>query len=150
MNRTISAGLRTTFLVHAIVALVFGAALWLIPGRFFNAGGLGPRELHHRWDRNNCPGNIVCRWSHHPVAGRGAFSVGIFKLPKLANPRVGQSGPGRSAGGRFLYLECHRGPGSSYIPARRTAASFWLGYFGVFGSFWNSLGFGVTAPRVRP
>lgn len=34
MDRTISAGLRNTFLVHAIVALVFGAALWLVPGRF--------------------------------------------------------------------------------------------------------------------
>ncbi len=28
-----------TFLVHAIVALVFGAALWLVPGRFLTLVG---------------------------------------------------------------------------------------------------------------
>ncbi len=39
MDRTISAGLRNTFLVHAIVALVFGAALWLVPGRFLTLVG---------------------------------------------------------------------------------------------------------------
>jgi hypothetical protein len=39
MDRTISAGLRTTFLVHAIVAVVFGAALWLVPGRFLTLVG---------------------------------------------------------------------------------------------------------------
>ena len=39
MDKTISGGLRSTFLVHAIVALVFGAALWLIPGRFLTLVG---------------------------------------------------------------------------------------------------------------
>jgi tetrahydromethanopterin S-methyltransferase subunit D len=39
MDRNISAGLRTTFLVHTVITLVFGAALWLVPGRFLTLVG---------------------------------------------------------------------------------------------------------------
>jgi hypothetical protein len=33
MDRTISSNLRTIFMVHMIIALILGAALWLVPGR---------------------------------------------------------------------------------------------------------------------
>lgn len=33
MDKTITSGLRTTFLVHAIVAVVLGVPLFLVPGR---------------------------------------------------------------------------------------------------------------------
>lgn len=33
MNQSISRGLHITFLVHAIIAVVIGAVLWLVPGQ---------------------------------------------------------------------------------------------------------------------
>ena len=42
MQGPISKGLRTTFLVHMIVAAVLGAALWLVPGRSLTLLGWVP------------------------------------------------------------------------------------------------------------
>ena len=39
MNKPISTGLRTTFLVHFIVGLIFGLLLLLIPGTFLGMFG---------------------------------------------------------------------------------------------------------------
>jgi hypothetical protein len=42
MNDTISKGLKTTFLVHMIVAAVLGLALWIVPGRVLSLVGWIP------------------------------------------------------------------------------------------------------------
>jgi hypothetical protein len=42
MDKPISNGLRTLFLIHAIVGLVFGVPLWFVPGRFLTLVGWVP------------------------------------------------------------------------------------------------------------
>jgi hypothetical protein len=43
MEKPISSGLKTLFLVHAIISLLFGLSLWLVPGRFLTLVGWVPQ-----------------------------------------------------------------------------------------------------------
>jgi hypothetical protein len=43
MEKPISSGLKTLFLVHAIVSLLFGLVFWLVPGRFLTLVGWIPQ-----------------------------------------------------------------------------------------------------------
>lgn len=45
MEKTISNSLRTIFLVHMVISLILGAALWLIPGRTLSFLGWVPETL---------------------------------------------------------------------------------------------------------
>lgn len=45
MDKPISSGLKTLFLVHAIIALLFGLAFWLVPGRFLTLIGWVPQSV---------------------------------------------------------------------------------------------------------
>lgn len=45
MEKTISNSLRTIFLVHMIISLVLGAALWLVPGRTLTFLGWIPETV---------------------------------------------------------------------------------------------------------
>ena len=42
MEKPISSGLKTLFLIHAIISLFFGLAFWLVPGRFLTLVGWVP------------------------------------------------------------------------------------------------------------
>jgi hypothetical protein len=56
MEAPISSSLRTTFLVHMIVALVFGAGLWLIPGRTITLLGWVPEQVQLPQSELSVPG----------------------------------------------------------------------------------------------
>jgi hypothetical protein len=45
MDTPVSNSLRTTFLIHMIVGLVLGAALWLVPGRTMTLLGWVPAQV---------------------------------------------------------------------------------------------------------
>jgi hypothetical protein len=45
MNKSISRGLHITFLIHAVVAVVFGVLLLLIPGRSLTLIGWVPETI---------------------------------------------------------------------------------------------------------
>jgi hypothetical protein len=45
MERSISNSLRTIFLVHMVISLILGAALWLIPGRTLELLGWVPKMV---------------------------------------------------------------------------------------------------------
>jgi hypothetical protein len=42
MDKPVSNGLRTLFLIHAIVGLILGVPLWFVPGRFLTLVGWVP------------------------------------------------------------------------------------------------------------
>ena len=56
MDTPISNSLRVTFLVHMIVALVLGAALWLIPGRTMSLLGWVPAQVQLPQSELSIPG----------------------------------------------------------------------------------------------
>ncbi len=47
MEKPISSGLKTLFLIHAIISLLFGLGFWLIPGRFLTLVGWVPQWVTH-------------------------------------------------------------------------------------------------------
>jgi hypothetical protein len=56
MNTPISNTLRITFLIHIVVALVFGSALWLIPGRSLTWLGVVPEQVQLPQSELSVPG----------------------------------------------------------------------------------------------
>jgi hypothetical protein len=58
MDKPISGSLRTTFLVHMIIAAIFGAALWLVPGRTLTLVGWVPATFQLPGTDMTAPGTI--------------------------------------------------------------------------------------------
>jgi hypothetical protein len=56
MERSISNSLRTIFLVHLIVTLIFGVALWLVPGRTLELLGWVPKMVQLPESELSVPG----------------------------------------------------------------------------------------------
>jgi hypothetical protein len=56
MDVPISNSLRTTFLIHMIVGLVLGAALWLVPGRSLTLLGWVPDQVQLPQTELSVPG----------------------------------------------------------------------------------------------
>lgn len=59
MNESISKGLHITFLVHAVVAVIFGALLWIIPGRSLTLIGWIPEIYDVPGTDLSAPGTIL-------------------------------------------------------------------------------------------
>jgi hypothetical protein len=56
MDAPISNSLRTTFFIHMIISLIFGAALWLIPGRTITLLGWVPEQVQLPQSELSVPG----------------------------------------------------------------------------------------------
>ena len=58
MDKPISGSLRTTFLVHMIIAAIIGAALWLVPGRTLTLVGWVPETYQVPGTEVTAPGTV--------------------------------------------------------------------------------------------
>ncbi len=58
MKQGISKGLNTTFLIHAIVSVIFGAAAWIIPGRSLVLLGWLPATVQVPGTELSAPGTV--------------------------------------------------------------------------------------------
>ena len=56
MDKTISSGLRNLFLIHAVVGVLVGIPLWLIPGRFLLLVGWVPAMVELPQSKLSVPG----------------------------------------------------------------------------------------------
>lgn len=76
MEAPISNSLRVTFLVHMIVALVLGAALWLIPGRTINLLGWVPEQVQLPQSELSVPGQTFVDPVITRVLGAALLALG--------------------------------------------------------------------------
>ncbi len=150
MDRTISTGLRTTFLVHAIVALVFGAALWLIPGRFLTLVGWVQESFIIDGTEITAPGTLFVDGVITRLLGAVLLALAFSSYQSWRTQEWVKVALVVQLEAVFCILSVLAGLVVVLFLPRRTAATFWLGHFGAFSSFWCSLGFGFTAPRVKP
>lgn len=76
MDVQISNSLRVTFLVHMIVALVLGAALWLIPGRTMTILGWVPEQVQLPQSELSVPGQTFVDPVITRVLGAALLALG--------------------------------------------------------------------------
>jgi hypothetical protein len=76
MDASISNSLRVTFLVHMIVALVLGAALWLIPGRTITSLGWVPGQVQLPQSELSVPGQTFVDPVITRVLGAALLALG--------------------------------------------------------------------------
>jgi hypothetical protein len=76
MEAPISNSLRVTFLVHMIVALVLGAALWLIPGRTITLMGWVPELVQLPQSELSVPGQTFVDPVITRVLGAALLALG--------------------------------------------------------------------------
>jgi hypothetical protein len=78
MNKEIPNGLRNTFIIHAVIGLLFGAALMFIPGRALTLLGWVPQNVQLPQSELSVPGETFI----DPVLIRllGATLIGIAYL----------------------------------------------------------------------
>ena len=76
MDTPISNSLRVTFLVHMIVALVLGAALWLIPGRTMSLLGWVPAQVQIPQSELSIPGTTFVDPVITRVLGAALLALG--------------------------------------------------------------------------
>ncbi len=76
MDVQISNSLRVTFLVHLIVALVLGAALWLIPGRTMTILGWVPEQVQLPQSELSVPGQTFVDPVITRVLGAALLALG--------------------------------------------------------------------------
>ena len=76
MDAPISNSLRVTFIVHMIVALVLGAALWIIPGRTLTILGWVPEQVYLPQSDLSIPGSSFVDGVLIRVLGAALLALG--------------------------------------------------------------------------
>jgi hypothetical protein len=76
MDAPISNSLRVTFLVHTIVAVVIGAALWIIPGRILTFLGWVPEQVYIPQSDMSVPGSTFVDGVLIRVLGAALLALG--------------------------------------------------------------------------
>ena len=76
MDTPISNSLRVTFLIHMIVALVLGAALWIIPGRTLTILGWVPEQVYLPQSDVSIPGTSFVDGILIRVLGAALLAIG--------------------------------------------------------------------------
>jgi len=76
MDAPVSNSLRTTFLIHMIVGLVLGAALWLVPGRTLTMLGWVPDQVQLPQSELSIPGQTFVDGVITRVLGAALLALG--------------------------------------------------------------------------
>lgn len=129
MDRPISSTLRYTFLVHAVIAFVFGVLLLVIPGRTLGVLGWVPEWVHLPNSTLAIPGGTFVDPVISRLVGAALLALCYSSLRACLGPGFKLSGPARPWSQVNLLVEME------VIFCLLGAVSFVAGYFLMARSF---------------